>query len=107
MTLPGNEPMPYGQRLMRIGVTPSHVDDVDDLRQVFADLIDRVSNLKANPTGGSVAMDPVELGIHQSVKAQAVHYLHVAAMLAMNAATPAVEPVNAEDMPQSSWRIPE
>ena len=45
--------MPYGQRMMRIGVTPSHVDDVDDLRQAFADLIERVSNLKANPTGAA------------------------------------------------------
>ena len=99
MVLPGNEGPTYGQRLVRVGFNPSGSDAVADLKQSFAALIDRVNDISANPTDATVTITPLEYGMHQSFKAQSVHYLHLASMLAVAAATCEVEHVDPATFP--------
>ena len=99
MVLPGNKEPTYGERLVRVGFNPSESEQVDRLKRDFAALIDRVAEVKANPQGKPSSIHPVEYAMHQGWKSQAIHYLDLACMLAVKAATVQVEPMDPSDLP--------
>ena len=99
MVLPDNHQPTYGERMVRVKFNPSSDDQVAQFKQAFAALIDRVNSISANPTEGTVGIEPMEYAMHQGYKAQAIHYLDLAAMLAVKAATSAVEPMDPAQQP--------
>ena len=101
MVLPGNEGPTYGERMARVVYNnlPTGNEDIANLKRAFAALIDRVNAISANPTDNAVTITPLEYGMHQSFKAQSVHYLHLASMLAVAAATCEVEQVDPATFP--------
>ena len=101
MVLPGNEGPTYGERMTRVRFKNLSAgnEDIAKLKREFAALIDRVNGIKPNPTDAAVMMDPIEYGMHQSAKAQAMHYLHLASMLSVAAMTCEVEPVDPDQYP--------
>ena len=101
MVLPGNEGPTYGERMTRVRFNnlPAGNEGIVKIKREFAALIDRVNDIKANPTDAAVMMAPIEFGMHQSWKAQAMHYLHLASMLAVAAMTCEVEQVDPDHLP--------
>ena len=101
MVLPGNEGPTYGERMTRVAFNnlPAGNDNIARFKREFAALIDRVNDISANPTDAAVMITPLEYGMHQSFKAQSVHYLHLASMLAVAAMTCDVEQVDPATFP--------
>ena len=101
MVLPGNEGPTYGERMTRVRFNnlPAGNEDIVKIKREFAALIDRVNDIKANPTDTAVMIEPIEYGMHQGWKAQAIHYLHLASMLAVAAMTCEVGQVDPDHLP--------
>ena len=109
MVLPGNEGPTYGERMTRVRFNnlPAGNEDIVKLKREFAALIDRVNDIKANPTDAAVMIEPIEYAMHQGWKAQSIHYLHLASMLAVAAMTCEVERVDPAQFPTLPTPPPE